>query len=151
MMALPEHAQLEHDEPGPDVRAFAIYPGFPTDLDKTGDYFTPARTAAVVLVGYACGTTPESLNPFINRVVKGGVPVFIISGEGTGSGGIPKLTYETQVAAVEAGATPLRDADSTRMVEVVEHIRGIFHEGLRDQVLVDSVIAEYGSPEASTV
>jgi L-asparaginase/Glu-tRNA(Gln) amidotransferase subunit D len=146
-MTLPEHSQPEYDKSSPDVRAFAIYPGFPTDLDKVGNYFTPTRTAAVVLVGYACGTTPENLNPFINRVVKGGVPVFIVSGEGAG-GSIPKLTYETQVAAVEAGATPLRDADSTRMVEVVEHIRGIFHRGLRGQVLVDLVIAEYGSSES---
>jgi len=145
-MILLECLHPEQDKSSPDVRAFAIYPGFPTDLDSIGNDFTPARTAAVVLVGYACGTTPENLNPFINRVTNGGVPVFIISGEDSGSGGIQKLTYETQVAAVEAGATPIRDVDSTRMVEVIDYIREVSHRGLIDQVLVDSVVSEYGSP-----
>ena len=128
--------------PAPDVMSVDCWPGMNEQLEA----FCSKPVAAIVILGYACGTTPEIINPSIKRITDKDIPVFIVSGEWIPDGSIENLTYPSQISAVEAGATPLKNANRSLVGEVRESIQILYDEGVMGDDLAHLVVAHYGSP-----
>lgn len=147
---MPAQTRLEQPtDTDPHVTVLAVTPLMASGdklTDRLFDAATAPGTAALILVGYATGTTPTAINPFIKRSVENGVPVIVLSdnrGENTGP---QRLKYETQVAAVEAGATPLKDINVNGLGEVVSAAREAARSGKAGQELADTLVSQYGTP-----
>lgn len=129
-----------------DVAYFQVVPG--QDSELTADLFRIAgdKAKALVLAGFATGTTPNVLNPHIKALTEKGIPVFILSKNPANEHGIRKIKYQVQQDAVEAGAIPLRDPNVNNDVEVLTSIQQAINDGKTGEQLTQAVVEKYGSP-----
>lgn len=148
LMIRPEDAIPEpHETPDINVAILPVTPGLaahPTLIERV----VSSRTAALILNTYACGTTPETLNPSIKRLVEMGIPVVLLADSRGVNHGPQELEYETQVEAVKAGATPLRDVNINGTEQVAATIREAASRGITGQALAKLLVGEYGTPAA---
>ena len=132
-------------DPDVDIWVEVMVPGSSAleRLDKVVDF---SELNAIIIIAYASGATPDRLNPWIKRIVKRGVPVFIVSDNVGENHGIQRLKYATQTAPVEAGATPLRNANVNHLAEVIYVIRQAVHARKEGKELATTLVSVYGSP-----
>lgn len=131
--------------PTPDVANFKVTPG--QDPQLTADIFRiiGTKSKALVLTGFATGTTPSSLNPHIRDLTQKGIPVFILSNNPMDHHGIGQIKYEVQQEAVEAGGIPLRNPNVTNDEEVTTSIQEAINEGKTGPELAQAMIEKFGS------
>lgn len=103
------------------------------------------KPKALILLSNASGTTPETLNPFIEEFVGKDIPVFLLSRNYARETGIQKITYGAQAEAVKAGAIPLKDVNVNGTLRVVDAIQKAASEGLNGKRLNDAIITQFGT------
>jgi L-asparaginase/Glu-tRNA(Gln) amidotransferase subunit D len=138
---------------GPTVEVLTVTPALASNESRAGSLFdvvAESGAAALILIGYATGTTPTVLNPAIKRTVEKDVPVFILSDNKGENRGPQRLVYETQVKAVSAGATPLRDVNVNHIAEVIARIKEGAQLGKGGQELTEWLVEEYGTPSVES-
>lgn len=114
----------------------------------TAEFFDAIENAglkALVVEGYAAGTTPEALNPFIARTVQRGVPVFVLSNNPGEDHGPQRIKYAVHQQAVDAGATILRGVNINAAEEVANAIQDAIDAGKTGQDLAQALIDIYGA------
>jgi L-asparaginase/Glu-tRNA(Gln) amidotransferase subunit D len=108
--------------------------------------FEDTGSKAIVITGFATGTTPSALNPFIAQTVERGVPVFILSDNSADIGGPDRIVYGVQEEAVQAGATPLKDINVNNRDELAEAIQDAIDKGKAGAELRQVIVDLYGTP-----
>src|SRR3989344_5459220 len=91
----------------------------PGDARLNFDVQLSMNPKAMILLAYATGGTPETLNPFIKECTNKGIPVFLLSNNYGRKTGIEKVSYGPNVEASKTGAIPLRDVNTNNVLEVV--------------------------------
>lgn len=144
-----QHRETEETQHLPYVAVIDVNPALAEEKEArfTFDAHLKMDPKAFILLAYATGGTPETFNPHIRELTEKGIPVFLLSNNPGLETGIQKLAYEPQLKAVEAGATPLRDVNINRMLEVVNTIQQQIKEGLTGDKLKAAIVAKYGTPE----
>lgn len=100
---------------------------------------------AIVLLAYATGGTPGTLNPHIRECVEKGIPVFLLSKNYARQTGIQGATYGVQTEAIQAGATPIKDVNANRVLDVVSAIQKAATRGLTGDRLDRAIIDQFGT------
>ncbi|MEK7601470.1 MAG: hypothetical protein AAB480_02980 [Patescibacteria group bacterium] len=103
-----------------------------------------ANPKALLLIAYASGGTPESLNPFIQEYTDRGIPVFLLSNNPADDHGIREITYGVQADAAKAGAVSFKDVNINNFHQVVRTIQDAAKEGLEGEDLKKAIIAQFG-------
>ena len=99
----------------------------------------------MILLAYATGGTPETLNPFIKECTNKGIPVFLLSNNYGRKTGIEKVSYGPNVEASKTGAIPLRDVNTNNVLEVVGAIQTAAKQGLAGEALRDEIVSKFGT------
>lgn len=150
MTQLMERPTNPEEEPRElDIAFLPATPALIGNLDLTAQFFDAIEaegSKALIVTGYATGTTPGALNPFITRTVERGVPVFVLSDNAGEDQGPQKIKYTAQQEAVDAGATILRDVNVNAGEEVAYAIQDAIDEGKTGEDLAQALIAIYGTP-----
>lgn len=132
-----------------DITLLPATPALIASPDLTAHFFEAFENTgskALVITGYASGTTPSILNPFIKGSVERGVPVFVLSNNPGDEKGPQRITYGVHQEAVDAGATILRDVNINRGAEVLYAIQDAIDDGKTGQELAQALIDIYGTP-----
>jgi hypothetical protein len=99
-----------------------------------------AGSDAVVLIVYATGTSPESLNGVIKQRTEKGIPVFLVSKNPGDAHGILKITYGPQQESKEAGAIALEKVNVNNLYDVImPAIQDEFAKGKRGAGLGEAI------------
>jgi|GEM_PF-3317859 len=106
---------------------------------------------AVVFVVYATGTSPDRLNPAIQKKTESGTPVFLVSNNPGDNHGIIKLAYETQVNSQAAGAFHIAKVNVNQLAEINEVIQKEFAKGLRGNELGVAVTDYFSYKEGDQI
>jgi len=104
-----------------------------------------SEAKALVIIGYASGSIPRILNPYITKTVERGVPAFVLSDNKANDTGPQEIKYIGQKESVESGATILKDVNINHIVDVAVSIQGAIDEGMSGTELTQAVIEKYGS------
>ncbi len=129
----------------------AFLPATPALMGNPGltaeffDAIENAGSKALVIEGFASGTTPEVLNPHIARAVGRGVPVFILSNNPGEDHGPQRIKYAVHQEAVNAGATVLRDVNVNAAEEVANAIQDAIDAGQTGHELARTLVDRYGA------
>src|SRR5579871_3470413 len=129
-----------------DVFVLPVTPMLGSNVELTKQLFDTlenGESKALVLIGFATGTTPTALNPFIKRTVDRGVPVFILSNNPGEESGPKRIVYGVQQDAVEAGASPLRDVNVNHLPEVLGAIQAEIDSGKFGQELSEAILEKF--------
>lgn len=149
MTQLLEQPVSPEGEPrGLEVAFLPATPALAGNLDLTAHFFDSIENAgskAVVITGYASGTTPEVINPFIARTVQRGVPVFVISNNPAEDQGPRRIKYAVHQEAVDAGATILRGVNINAIEELASAIQDAIDAGKTGPDLTRAIIEQYGA------
>jgi len=131
----------------PYVAVLTVNPALavPSDARLNFDAHLRGNPKALVLLAYATGGTPETLNPFIKEYIEKGIPVFLLSTNYASDKGIQKVEYGPNVEAARTGAIPLRDVNSNHVLEVVAAIQEASRQGLAGDELRDAIIVKFGT------
>lgn len=125
----------------PEVKVSQIFinPGMtPNQLEE----FT-ANSNAVVLIVYATGASPESLNEVIKNRTDEGIPVFLVSNNPGDNHGILKITYGTQEKSKNSGAFALEKVNVNNLEVINAVIEQKYKEGKRGAELGRAVQEEF--------
>ncbi len=87
------------------------------------------RAKAIILIGYATGTTPDRLLSIIKKRVENGVPVIILADNHGDIHGIPQLKYAAGSGALEVGAVLLQKINVRYAKMLKEDILKALDEG----------------------
>ena len=145
---LEQPAPSEEEPRSLDIAILPTTPALAGNLAITAEFFDAMEQAdskALIIEGYAAGTTPVALNPFITSTVQRGVPVFILSNNPAEDHGPQRIKYATHQEAVDAGATILRGVNINGMEEVANAIQDAIDEGKTGQDLAQALIDIYGA------
>jgi hypothetical protein len=104
---------------------------------------------AMILLGAATGTTPDSLNEYIREFTTLGIPVFVLSKNYGRRTGVQETGYESQQNAKEAGAVFLKEVNIYATMKVVQAIQTSIQNGHRGKDLVGEVIKEFGVADSA--
>ncbi len=138
-------------EDSPDLSRIAVLPVTPltgANLELTQAFFKAAIGAgakAILLIGYATGTTPGAINPLVKDTVESGIPIFVLSNNKGDDKGPQRITYGSQQDAVDAGITPLRDVNINHIEEVMATIDGMIADDVAGAELAQAVVDVYGT------
>lgn len=103
---------------------------------------------AVVLVNYACGTTPAWLSDPIKELVDNGVPVFLVSDNPGDPAGILNVRrYGAGEGAADAGAKPIEKVNVREVDLVKQAVRDYYEEGYRGKGLAEVVYKMFAYQE----
>lgn len=109
-----------------------------------------ANPKALLLIAYATGGTPESLNPYIQEYTDKGIPVFLLSNNPGDDHGIREITYGVQAEAAEAGAISLKDVNINSLQQVVRAIQDAAKAGLEGENLRKAIVGQFGMATAGS-
>ncbi|PIQ77132.1 hypothetical protein COV82_06055 [Candidatus Peregrinibacteria bacterium CG11_big_fil_rev_8_21_14_0_20_46_8] len=93
------------------------------------------RAEAIILIGFATGTTPDRLEPVIKKRVQSGVPVFILAANYAENNGPYRLAYAAGQGNLSAGAVLLQKININSTVFLCEIIKDAIEDGKRGQEL----------------
>lgn len=99
---------------------------------------------AMVLVTYATGTTPETLNGAIQEVTQKGIPVFLLSSNSGDPAGILNDTnYEPQAQSKKAGAIALQKVNIKHIQQVLDAIQAEIDAKKKGPELGEAIRTKY--------
>ena len=98
---------------------------------------------AMVIVGYASGSTPDWLNPIIQESTAAGTPVFIVSSNYGSDHGIANPSYGVHAAATQAGAIFIEDMNSRNIFPILDSIQEEIDSGKTGLQLAQPVRAKH--------
>lgn len=141
-------AEVQAETPGlPYVAVLDVTPMLadPKNARLNFDVHLKMGPKAIVLLAYATGGTPGTLNPHIRECVGKGIPVFLLSKNYARDTGIQGTTYGVQTEAIQAGATPIKDVNVNRVLDVVSAIQKAASRGLTGEQLDRAIIDQFGT------
>lgn len=129
--------------PKAKIALLRVAPGMsPEQLEE----FT-RNSDAVILVVYATGTSPESLNSAIKKRTEEGIPVFLVSNNPGDIYGIVKIIYEPQVKSKDAGAIPLEKVNINNIDTINAAIEEEFSKGKSGAELGEAIREKFAYRE----
>lgn len=114
------------ENPQVDCYVAYCYPGFtPEKLDNSTQ-----GEKCIVIIGYASGIVPNDFAPVVEKRIKEGAAVFIISNNRGDEHGATAVKYDAGQAVLEAGAVLLQKANIRHLDQVLDEIRQAQSMGL---------------------
>ncbi|HVT01351.1 MAG TPA: hypothetical protein VHE53_03925 [Patescibacteria group bacterium] len=133
-----------------DVFTLSVTPVLGSNQELTRGIFDQIKASgikALILTGYATGTVPDKLNPFIKETVERGVPVFVLSTNPADAKGPQRIKYESQEKVLEAGAKILSGVNVNNEEEVAKAVQEAIGEGKTGEELSQAITDRFGTPE----
>lgn len=125
--------------PENDVQVIYCSPG----LKAAHMELCTAGVGAIVLIGFATGTTPDRLEPVIRKRVESGVPVIILSNNPADPAGPSRLKYKAGQVNLKAGAIVLQKVNINHLEEVLAVLRESLSKGVRGAELIQLMKDRY--------
>ncbi|MFH1536238.1 MAG: hypothetical protein ABIC96_04205 [Patescibacteria group bacterium] len=133
--------------PCPDVAYFPVNPALAGNKELASQVFriVGEKSKALVLTGYASGSIPDQLNPFITELKQKGIPTFVLSSNFGEDSGSHRTNYDVHHKTAEAGTILLQKPNINRGEEVIKAVQELINEGKTGDELIKAVVKKYGT------
>lgn len=125
-----------------DISIVMVTPGM--NPESLTELASRKEIKAIVLVAYATGTTPQTLNEAIQEVTRKGIPVFLLSNNPADPAGILNdISYMTQAKSKEAGAIALQKVNIKHIQQVLDAIQAEIDTKKKGAELGEAIRVKY--------